>query len=200
MVIGSFWCNQFRDYTGRVNRSGGFADRETRVCGVMQPVRRRFSRVMPPGCGSGDREVSQGSFRRRRWSPSGGIHDRELSIMDVRKQRQRRGRPSCPRRWARSVDAHGSVGQDREGHIRQAHALRACEPAVPSTHRHVLVLGPVGVGKTFVSQALGHITCRHGYNVRFVRADAMLGTLRQSRGACRVPSRCPHTKVYTGAL
>jgi DNA replication protein DnaC len=48
-------------------------------------------------------------------------------------------------------------------------------------HRHVVVLGPVGVGKTFVSQALGHIACRHGYNVRFVRADAMLQTLRQSR-------------------
>jgi hypothetical protein len=28
-------------------------------------------------------------------------------------------------------------------------------------HRHVVVLGPVGVGKTFVSQALGHIACRH---------------------------------------
>jgi len=48
-------------------------------------------------------------------------------------------------------------------------------------HRHVVVLGPVGVGKTFVSQALSHIACRHGYNVRFVRADAMLRTLRQSR-------------------
>ena len=48
-------------------------------------------------------------------------------------------------------------------------------------HRHVVVLGPVGVGKTFVSQALGHIACRHGYNVRFVRADEMLRTLRQSR-------------------
>lgn len=48
-------------------------------------------------------------------------------------------------------------------------------------HRHVVVLGPVGVGKTFVSQALGHIACRHGYHVRFVRADEMLRTLRQSR-------------------
>ena len=48
-------------------------------------------------------------------------------------------------------------------------------------HRHVVVLGPVGVGKTFVAQALGHIACRHGYHVRFVRGDAMLRTLRQSR-------------------
>jgi DNA replication protein DnaC len=48
-------------------------------------------------------------------------------------------------------------------------------------HRHVVVLGPVGVGKTFISQALGHIACRHGYHVHFTRADEMLRTLRQSR-------------------
>ncbi len=47
--------------------------------------------------------------------------------------------------------------------------------------RHVVVLGPVGVGKTFVAQALGHIACRHGYHVRFIRADEMLRTLKQSR-------------------
>lgn len=49
------------------------------------------------------------------------------------------------------------------------------------THRHVVVLGPVGVGKTFVAQALAHIACRHGYHVRFTRADEMLRRLRQSR-------------------
>ena len=27
-------------------------------------------------------------------------------------------------------------------------------------HRHVVVLGPVGVGKTFLANALGHIACR----------------------------------------
>jgi DNA replication protein DnaC len=48
-------------------------------------------------------------------------------------------------------------------------------------HRHAVVLGPVGVGKTFVAQALGHIACHHGYQVRFTRADEMLRTLRQSR-------------------
>ena len=49
------------------------------------------------------------------------------------------------------------------------------------SHQHVVVLGPVGVGKTFVAQALGHIACRSGYRVSFVRADAMLRRLRQSR-------------------
>jgi DNA replication protein DnaC len=48
-------------------------------------------------------------------------------------------------------------------------------------HQHVVVLGPVGVGKTFLASALGHIACRHGYRARFLRADAMLRTLRQSR-------------------
>lgn len=48
-------------------------------------------------------------------------------------------------------------------------------------HRHAIILGPVGVGKTFVAQALGHIACRHGYHVRFTRADEMLRTLKQSR-------------------
>jgi DNA replication protein DnaC len=48
-------------------------------------------------------------------------------------------------------------------------------------HRHTVVLGPVGVGKTFIAQALGHIACRHGYHVCFTRADEMLRRLRQSR-------------------
>jgi DNA replication protein DnaC len=49
------------------------------------------------------------------------------------------------------------------------------------THRHVCILGPVGVGKTFLASALGHIACRHGYNVTFARADETLKRLRQSR-------------------
>ena len=31
-------------------------------------------------------------------------------------------------------------------------------------HRHVCILGPVGVGKTFLATALGHIACQHGYH------------------------------------
>jgi DNA replication protein DnaC len=49
------------------------------------------------------------------------------------------------------------------------------------THRHVCILGPVGVGKTFLASALGHIACRHGYHVQFARADEALKRLRQSR-------------------
>ena len=48
-------------------------------------------------------------------------------------------------------------------------------------HRNVCVLGPVGVGKTFVATALGHVACRHGYSVTFARADETLKRLQQSR-------------------
>lgn len=47
--------------------------------------------------------------------------------------------------------------------------------------RNVVILGPVGVGKTFVANALGHVACRHKYEVAFHRADDMLRILRQSR-------------------
>jgi DNA replication protein DnaC len=47
--------------------------------------------------------------------------------------------------------------------------------------RNVVILGQVGVGKTFVASALGHLACKSGFNVRFVRADALLARLKQSR-------------------
>lgn len=49
------------------------------------------------------------------------------------------------------------------------------------TSKNAVILGPVGVGKTFLASALGHLACRHGYNVTFTRADAMLRRLKQSR-------------------
>ena len=48
-------------------------------------------------------------------------------------------------------------------------------------HAHVAIVGPVGVGKTFLGQALGHIACRRGRTVLALRADHMLRTLRHAR-------------------
>lgn len=48
-------------------------------------------------------------------------------------------------------------------------------------HEHVLLAGPVGVGKSFLAQALGYAAVRAGHSVRFVRADAFFRTLAQSR-------------------
>lgn len=46
---------------------------------------------------------------------------------------------------------------------------------------NALIMGPVGVGKTFVAGALGHAAVRRRYTVAFQRADVMLKRLRASR-------------------
>jgi len=46
---------------------------------------------------------------------------------------------------------------------------------------HVAIVGPVGVGKTFIAHALGHIACRHGYSVLALRTDQLLKRLRHAR-------------------
>ncbi len=48
-------------------------------------------------------------------------------------------------------------------------------------HQHVAIVGPVGVGKTFIAHALGHIACRRTGSVLAVRADLMLKTLKHAR-------------------
>jgi DNA replication protein DnaC len=74
-------------------------------------------------------------------------------------------------RW----DKEAKVRYDRRV-LQELSSLRFVE-----THRNVVILGPVGVGKTFVASALGHVACRSGFNVRFRRADDLLRLLRQSR-------------------
>src|ERR1700687_2943201 len=48
-------------------------------------------------------------------------------------------------------------------------------------HAHDAIVGPVGVGKTFLAHALGHIACRRGATVLALRTDQMLKTLRHAR-------------------
>jgi len=56
-----------------------------------------------------------------------------------------------------------------------------CSLRFIQTHKNVIVLGPVGVGKTFLASAMGNIACTYGYRVHMIRADDMLRNLRGSR-------------------
>lgn len=56
-----------------------------------------------------------------------------------------------------------------------------CSLRFIEARRNVVVLGPVGVGKTFLASALGQLACQSGFRVRFERADALMRMLRQSR-------------------
>ena len=46
---------------------------------------------------------------------------------------------------------------------------------------HVTIVGHVGVGKTFLAHALGHIACQRRFSVLAVTADQMLKTLKHAR-------------------
>jgi len=48
-------------------------------------------------------------------------------------------------------------------------------------HEHVILIGPVGVGKSFMAQSLGYASVQAGYGVRFIRADGLFRTLAQAR-------------------
>jgi DNA replication protein DnaC len=46
---------------------------------------------------------------------------------------------------------------------------------------NVFLLGPVGVGKSHIAQALGHIACRMGYDVLYTKASKMFRYLHGGR-------------------
>ena len=48
-------------------------------------------------------------------------------------------------------------------------------------HQNVVIVGPVGTGKTFLAHALGHVACRRGHSALAIRGDRMLKSLRQAR-------------------
>jgi hypothetical protein len=54
----------------------------------------------------------------------------------------------------------------------------------------VILYGPVGVGKTHIAQALGHLAIRHGADVRFAKTS----------GARRHPSRPPAVGTWNGRM
>lgn len=41
-------------------------------------------------------------------------------------------------------------------------------------HQDVLIIGPTGVGKSFLAQALGHHACMRGHSVHYIRASNLL--------------------------
>ncbi len=109
----------------------------------------------------------------------------QLLLLVLSDEIQRRDSTAAERR---AHDAHLDVGMrlehfDKSAKVTYDKRLLAELASLRflDAHRHVVILGPVGVGKTFVAAALGHIACQHGYHVRFVRADDILRTLRQSR-------------------
>jgi len=95
-------------------------------------------------------------------------------------------------------DSQAATLRAQRAHLDPAMQLEAWDPTAKVTfdqqllnelvtlrfleaHAHVAIVGPVGVGKTFLAHALGHIACRRGHSVLALRADRLLKTLKHAR-------------------
>ena len=74
------------------------------------------------------------------------------------------------------LTAGGPRGASDQELLNELASLRFIEAG-----QHVVMVGPVGVGKTVLAHAIGHIACRRQYSVITTSADAMLKNLRHAR-------------------
>ncbi|MBK7829442.1 IS21-like element helper ATPase IstB [Nannocystis sp.] len=84
---------------------------------------------------------------------------------------------------ARLDPAHQLEAWDATANVRYDVELwnELCSLRFLETHAHVAIVGPVGVGKTFLAHALGAAACRRGRSVLAHRSDRMLKALRHAR-------------------
>jgi len=54
-------------------------------------------------------------------------------------------------------------------------------------HHHLVMIGPTGIGKSWLACALGHKACRVGFSVLYKRASRLFTDLAQARGEGRLP-------------
>jgi DNA replication protein DnaC len=60
------------------------------------------------------------------------------------------------------------------------HGLANCEWL--QNRQNILIFGPTGVGKSYLSCAIGHAACRMGYPTRYYRISKLLEKLLMARG------------------
>lgn len=72
---------------------------------------------------------------------------------------------------------------DETANVTYDHALwnELCVLRFIEQYYNVFIMGPVGVGKTFLANALGHIACRRGYSTLLLRAEQLFKTLKVAR-------------------
>jgi len=96
---------------------------------------------------------------------------RETTSASLRARSASLGPDMCLENW----DSTTNVSFDR------AIWDELCSLRFVDAGHNALILGPVGVGKTFMATALGHAAIRRRYSVTFSRTDVLLKKLRASR-------------------
>lgn len=121
-----------------------------------------------------------GELSREDWL--GLLVDREATSREnkrlARRLREARLRQSAV---VEDVDYRAPRGLDRA----LFHKLATCEWI--REHHHLVVLGPTGIGKSWLACALGHKACREGLSVLYKRSSRLFADLAQARGEGRLP-------------
>ena len=116
---------------------------------------------------------------------TGGLGHAEFLELVLADEVTRRETTSADRR-ARAAGLDPDMTLDRwddTAHITYDRTMwnELCSLRFVESGHNAVIMGPVGVGKTFLATALGHAAVRRGFSVHFERCDWLLKRLRASR-------------------
>src|SRR5207253_8499160 len=116
---------------------------------------------------------------------TGGLGHAEFLELVLADEVTRRETTSADRR-ARAAGLDPSMTLDRwddTAKVTYDHAVwnELCSLRFVDGGHNAVIMGPVGVGKTFLATALGHAAIRRRFSVHFERCDRLLKRLRASR-------------------
>lgn len=122
---------------------------------------------------------------RLRQALEGELSHTELILRLLTDETERREGKQVQMRVARAgFDSHKTIEDfdfSFNPNLPRARILELCTCRFLTTHTNVVIVGPSGVGKSHIAQALGHRACLLGESTLFIGANRMFSNLRASR-------------------